>query len=106
MRFTSCACSRSCSADCSGRSPGCGPTRVPVGHKLAFGTEKHEDYYIEQGELAARGELDLAELEHLRTELDHLKQRGLLTPELTRVYARLPAPAHKPGAAHSEAGAG
>jgi hypothetical protein len=78
----------------------------PVGHKLAFGTEKHDDYYIEQGELAARGELDLAELEHLRTELDHLKQRGLLTPELTRVYARLPAPAHKPGAAHSEAGAG
>ena len=78
----------------------------PVGHKLAFGTEKHDDYYIEQGELAARGELDLAELEHLRTELDHLNQRGLLTPELKRVYARLPAPARKPGAAHTEAGAG
>ncbi len=58
----------------------------PVGHKMAYGTEKHEDYYVEQAELAERGELDADELEHLRAELEHLKQRGQLTPELKRVY--------------------
>jgi CBS domain containing-hemolysin-like protein len=76
----------------------------PVGHKLAFGTEKHDDYYIEQGDLAARGALNADEVEHLRLELEHLKQRGLLTPELKRVYARLQALALKPGAADTKAG--
>lgn len=65
----------------------------PVGHKLAFGTDKHEDYYIEQAELAARGAMNSEEIEHLRAELEDLKQRGhLTTPELKRVHARLHAP--------------
>jgi hypothetical protein len=61
----------------------------PLGHKLAYGTEKHEDYFIEQGELAASGKLAAEHLEQLRAELEHLKQRGQLTPDLQRVYARL-----------------
>jgi len=61
----------------------------PVAHKLAYGTEKHEDYFIEKAELAASGELAAEHLEQLRGELENLKQRGLLTPDLQRVYARL-----------------
>ena len=78
----------------------------PAGHKLAFGTDKHEDYYIEQGELAARGAMNTEEIEHLRAELEQLKQRGHLTPELKRVHARLPASARKPDATDAGMGAG
>jgi CBS domain containing-hemolysin-like protein len=77
----------------------------PVGHKLAFGTEKHDDYYIEQGELAARGKLNSEEIEHLRAELEHLKQRGLLTPALKQVHGRLQPPSRKPDATQTGAGA-
>jgi hypothetical protein len=62
----------------------------PVAYKLAFGTEKHEDYYIEMGERAARGELEAEPLAHLREELAQLKARGQLTPELMALYERLP----------------
>jgi hypothetical protein len=68
----------------------------PLGHKLAYGTEKHEDYFIERGELAASGKLAAEHLEELRAELEHLKQRGQLTPDLQRVYARLQATGEVP----------
>ena len=61
----------------------------PVVHKMAYGTEKHEDYFVEQGELAASGELAAEHLDQLRAELEFIKQRGKLTPELKRVYERL-----------------
>jgi len=61
----------------------------PVVHKMAYGTEKHEDYFVEQGELAASGELAAEHLDQLRAELEYIKQRGKLTPELQRVYDRL-----------------
>jgi hypothetical protein len=63
----------------------------PVGHKLAFGTDKHEDYYVEQGELAGRGALHADDIEHLRAELEQLKKQGHLSPVLKRVHARLQA---------------
>jgi CBS domain containing-hemolysin-like protein len=61
----------------------------PVVHKMAYGTEKHEDYFVEQGELAVSGELAEEHLDQLRAELEYIKQRGKLTPELKRVYERL-----------------
>ena len=61
----------------------------PVVHKMAYGTEKHEDYFVEQGELAVSGELEADHLDQLRAELEFIKQRGKLTPELKRVYDRL-----------------
>ena len=70
----------------------------PVGYKLAYGTEKHEDYYVEQGELAERGELEADHVEHLRAELEQLQKRGQLTPELKRVYARIALPGPSPAA--------
>jgi len=62
----------------------------PIGYKLAYGTEKHEDYYIEQGELAARGALAPEHVEHLRGELEEMKKRGALAPELRTVHESLP----------------
>jgi hypothetical protein len=61
----------------------------PVVHKMAYGTEKHEDYFVEQGELAESGELEADRLDQLRAELEYIKARGKLTPELTRVYDSL-----------------
>ncbi len=69
----------------------------PVGYRLAYGTEKHEDYYRETGEKAQAGELLEHELAHLRDELDAMAAKGTLTAELKvlrkDLAAATPAPA-------------
>jgi len=57
----------------------------PVGYKLAYGTEKHEDYYTDLGEKARAGELLDSELAHLRTELEAMERKGALSPALAKV---------------------
>jgi hypothetical protein len=54
----------------------------PVAYRLAYGTEKHEDYYREAVEKAHAGELLEHELAHLRDELDAMAAKGTLTAEL------------------------
>jgi CBS domain containing-hemolysin-like protein len=54
----------------------------PAGYRLAYGTEKHEDYFHEMGGKAQAGELLEHELAHLREELDAMAARGSLTAEL------------------------
>ena len=54
----------------------------PVGYRMAYGTEKHEDYFHEMGEKAQAGELLEHELAHLRDELDAMAAKGTLTAEL------------------------
>jgi hypothetical protein len=54
----------------------------PVGYKLAYGTEMHEDYFLESGEKWRKGELSDADLRQLRAELDAAAARGALTPAL------------------------
>jgi len=54
----------------------------PVAYRVAYGTEKHEDYYHELGDKAQAGELLEHELAHLREELDAMAAKGSLTPEL------------------------
>lgn len=54
----------------------------PVAYRVAYGTEKHEDYYHELGEKAQSGELLEHELQHLREELDAMAAKGTLTAEL------------------------
>ena len=54
----------------------------PVTYKLAYGTEKHEDYYHEMGDKARRGELLEHELAHLREELDAMDAKGTLSAKL------------------------
>jgi CBS domain containing-hemolysin-like protein len=54
----------------------------PIGHRLAYGTDKHEDYYHEMAEKAQAGELLGQELAHLREELDAMAEKGTLPPNL------------------------
>ena len=54
----------------------------PVAYRVAYGTEKHDDYYHELGEKAQSGELLEHELAHLREELDAMAAKGTLTAEL------------------------
>ncbi len=63
----------------------------PAGYKLAYGTEKHEDYYHEMGEKAQAGELLEHELAHLRAELDAMAAKGGLTAELQTLRMNLAA---------------
>jgi CBS domain containing-hemolysin-like protein len=73
----------------------------PVGYKLAYGTDRSDDYFIERGEKARTGELTREELTRLRAELDAVHARGVANPELAQLrdhVARLAAAA-SPGAA-------
>jgi hypothetical protein len=54
----------------------------PVTYKLAYGTEKHDDYFHEMGTKAQAGELLDHELTHLREELDAMAAKGTLSVEL------------------------
>jgi len=71
----------------------------PTAYKLAYGTEKHEDYYTEMGDKAKAGELVGHEIAHLRDELDAMAAKGHLPPQLRKLREELdtlqlpPAPA-------------
>ena len=54
----------------------------PVTYRMAYGTDKHEDYFHEMGEKAQAGELLEHDLAHLREELDAMAAKGTLTAEL------------------------
>jgi CBS domain containing-hemolysin-like protein len=57
----------------------------PVMFRSAYGSEKHEDYYLEMGEKARLGELTSAELFRLRMELAAMADKGTLPHELHEV---------------------
>lgn len=57
----------------------------PVAYKLAYGTEKHEDYHAELGAKARSGGLNESELAHLRDELEAMERKGALTPALAKL---------------------
>ena len=59
----------------------------PVGFRMAYGTEKHENYFLEMGEKARRGELGELELDHLREELAEMSSRGPLPAKLRELPA-------------------
>jgi len=69
----------------------------PVTYKMAYGTEKHDDYFHEKGAKARAGELQEHELAHLREELDAMDAKGTLNAELKllrrELAAATPAPA-------------
>ncbi len=57
----------------------------PIGYRMAYGTEKHDDYFHHMGAKALAGELDQFELDHLREELDVMADRGSLSAELKKL---------------------
>lgn len=63
----------------------------PVAYKMAYGTDKHEDYFREAVELAAQSKLSPQERTALEHELDGLAARNQLTPELHVLRERLSA---------------
>ena len=64
----------------------------PIGYRAIYGSDKHDDYYLEEGEKALAGKLSPAELEHLRHELNGMEQKGPLSPELRQLLAQLDRP--------------
>jgi CBS domain containing-hemolysin-like protein len=76
----------------------------PVMYKMAYGRDKHDDYYaaLEEKDAAILGD-DVA---RLRTELDALAQRGQLPDHLRELHARLTAVQGEVAATHPTAGTG
>ena len=54
----------------------------PVAYKLAYGTEKHDEYYDDMGEKLRSGKMLREEASHLREELEAMEARGALPPKL------------------------
>ncbi len=77
----------------------------PVGFRMAYGTEKHENYFLEMGEKARRGELGELELDHLREELAEMASRGPLPHKLRELPALLAQARAKPDAGGAAAAA-
>ena len=63
----------------------------PVGYRMAYGTDKHEDYFEQMGEKARGGTLLGDEIVHLRQELDEMAVRGVLPPALKALRSELDA---------------
>jgi CBS domain containing-hemolysin-like protein len=61
----------------------------PVAYKLAYGTDRADEYFDEHGEKARAGELDAHELAVLRHELDTMHARGGMSPELAKLREHL-----------------
>ena len=61
----------------------------PVGYRIAYGTDKHDDYYDEMAEKHSQGKLLREEAYHLREELASMESRGALPPKLRALKARL-----------------
>ena len=54
----------------------------PVAYRVAYGTDKHEDYYDEMAEKHREGKLLREEVFHLREDLEAMEARGALPPKL------------------------
>ena len=70
----------------------------PVTYKMAYGTEKHDDYFRDMGEKARAGELLEHELAHLGEELDAMDAKGGLTAELKALRRNIAAAQAAPSA--------
>jgi hypothetical protein len=82
----------------------------PVAFRAAYGTERHEHYFVEMGKRAAQGELDQLELDHLRDELAEMAARGPLPKSIRDLpaivaQARPRAPEPSPAGAPAAGGA-
>jgi hypothetical protein len=75
----------------------------PTTSYLAYGTEKHEDYFQEMGEKFHAGALAPDEVEELREELDAIASRSRLPRKLKTLRRDLDAAPRGAGAAPSAA---
>ena len=63
----------------------------PVAHKLAYGTDKDDEFFHEADAKARAGTLLDAELAHVKQELDAMRARGALPARLARLHEDLAA---------------
>ena len=71
----------------------------PVMHRMAFGTEKHDEYFLHMAARAEAGEIGARERQHLLDELDAVAARGSLSREQREARERiLAAPVAAPAA--------
>ena len=61
----------------------------PIGYRAIYGSERHDDYYLEMGEEALAGKLPPEDVEHLRVELAAMQTKGPLSPQLRALVDRL-----------------
>jgi hypothetical protein len=54
----------------------------PVAYRVAYGTDKHEDYYDDMAEKYRAGTLVRDDIVRLRQELEDMEDRGALPPQL------------------------
>jgi CBS domain containing-hemolysin-like protein len=71
----------------------------PVAFRAVYGTEHHESYFHEHAERHERGELTPEETAVVLAELDHMDERGHLTPALRKARERLRAAPGSPTSA-------
>jgi CBS domain containing-hemolysin-like protein len=71
----------------------------PVMHRMAFGTEKHDEYFLHMAERAEAGEVGARERQHLLDELDAIASRGALSREQREARERIVAAPVAPPAA-------
>ena len=53
-----------------------------MAYRVAYGTDRHEDYYEEMAEKHRAGQLLREEIFHLREDLEAMEKRGALPPKL------------------------
>jgi hypothetical protein len=61
----------------------------PVGYRLAYGTDRHPEYFDEMADKYREGRLAEAEAVHLREELEAMEARGALAPHLRALKEEL-----------------
>lgn len=61
----------------------------PVGYRMAYGTDKHEDYYDEMAEKLHAGKLERKEAFELRQDLEAMEASGGLPPRLKELKHEL-----------------
>ena len=54
----------------------------PIGYRMAYGTDRHPEYYDEMADKHREGKLLREEAAHLREELEAMEARGALPPRL------------------------
>jgi hypothetical protein len=70
----------------------------PIGYRAAYGTDKHDEFFMTMGERAQAGELTADELAHVGEELDAIAAQRPLGPDLRIARARIETAMAKIGA--------
>jgi CBS domain containing-hemolysin-like protein len=73
----------------------------PVAYRVAYGTDKHDDYFDEMAEKQRTGALLREQVFHLREELEAMEARGALPPRLKALKEELTLTRLTDGEAHA-----